>query len=63
VSLAALTADAPVQLAALQEGTPRNAIVACWLRLEKAAGQAGVARHPAETSTEFTARVHGSAGR
>lgn len=60
VSLAALTADAPEQLAALQEGTPRNAIVACWLRLETAAGQAGVARHPAETSTEFTARVLGA---
>jgi hypothetical protein len=60
VSLAALTADAPVQLAVLQEGTPRNAIVACWLRLETAAGQAGVARHPAETSTEFTARVLGA---
>ena len=60
VSLAALTADAPVQLAALQEGTPRNAIVACWLRLETAAGQAGVARHPAETSTEFTTRVLGA---
>ena len=60
VSLAALTADAPVQLGALQEGTPRNAIVACWLRLETAAGQAGVARHPAETSTEFTARVLGA---
>lgn len=60
VSLAALAADAPAQLAALQEGTPRNAIVACWLRLETAAGQAGVARHPAETSTEFTARVLGA---
>lgn len=60
VSLAALRADAPVQLAALQKGTPRNAIVACWLRLETAAGQAGVARHPAETSTEFTARVLGA---
>jgi len=60
VSLAALTADGPAQLAALQEGTSRNAIVACWLRLETAAGQAGVARHPAETSTEFTTRVLGA---
>lgn len=59
VSLA-LANDAPAQLAALEEGTPRNAIVACWLRLEEVAGEAGVPSRPAETSTEFTARVLGA---
>jgi hypothetical protein len=56
----ALANDAPAQLATLEEGSPRNAIVACWLRLEEVAGQAGVPAHPAETSTEFTARVLGA---
>lgn len=45
------------QLAALQGGEPRNAIVACWVALEDAVERAGVARDPAETSTEFTERV------
>ncbi len=43
-----------------RRGSPRNAIVACWLRLEELAGEAGVPAHPTETSTEFTARVLGS---
>ena len=38
----------------------RNAIVACWLRLEEVAGAAGVPSHPTETSTEFTTRVLGA---
>ncbi|MFD1718929.1 DUF4129 domain-containing protein [Georgenia deserti] len=39
------------------EGDPRNAIVACWVALEDAAERAGLARDPAETAGEFTARV------
>lgn len=57
---AALAKDAPTQLATLEEGSPRNAIVACWLRLEEVAAEAGVPRDPAETSTEFTKRVLGA---
>ena len=56
----AVVKDAAAQFAALQEGSPRNAIVACWLRLEEAAAEAGVKRDPAETSAEFTTRVLGS---
>ena len=56
----ALANDAPTQLAALEEGSPRNAIVACWLRLEEVAAVAGVPSDPAETSTEFTTRVLGA---
>lgn len=45
------------QLAAVMAGSPRNAIVACWLALEDAAATAGIPRDPAETSAEFTARA------
>lgn len=34
-----------------------DAIVACWLRLERAAAEAGTARRAAETAGELTARV------
>ncbi len=54
---AAITADADAQRAALQHGSPRNAIVECWLRLETAVVDAGVRRDPADTSTELTMRV------
>lgn len=49
------TADA--RLGLLQEGSPRNAIVACWVDLEESATSAGLPRRPAETSAEFTVRV------
>lgn len=39
------------------EGTPTNAIVACWVDLEHAVGAAGVERQPSETSAELTIRV------
>lgn len=52
-----IAADAAAQRAALRSGTPRNAIVACWLRLEAAVLAAGVTPHPADTSTEFVERV------
>jgi Domain of unknown function (DUF4129) len=56
----ALTKDESAQFATLEEGSPRNAIVACWLRLEEVAGEAGVPSRPTETSTEFTTRVLGA---
>jgi uncharacterized protein DUF4129 len=36
---------------------PRDAVVACWLRLEEGAAAAGVGRLPAQTPTEFTAAL------
>jgi len=54
---ALVDADAEAQRAALLHGSPRNAIVECWLRLESAVASAGVTHDPAETSTEFTFRV------
>jgi hypothetical protein len=52
--------DVDAQLEALAQGSPRNAIVACWLRLEDDVAEAGLPRHVAETSAEFTTRVLGS---
>lgn len=52
-----LRAAADEQLAALEVGDPRNAIVACWHSLERLFEEAGAARQPWETSTEFTVRV------
>ncbi|MCU1358830.1 MAG: hypothetical protein JWN99_119 [Ilumatobacteraceae bacterium] len=49
--------DREAQLQALAHGTPRNAIVACWLRVEEDVASAGWPRHVAETSAEFTSRV------
>jgi hypothetical protein len=54
---AAVAADADEQRAALRRGTPRNAIVECWLRLERAVEEAGFVRRPSDTSTELTERV------
>lgn len=47
------------QLLTLREGDPRNAIVACWMALERACHDSGLPRDRAETSTEFTARALG----
>ena len=52
-----LAAGAPAQRALLAEGSPRNAIVACWHHFEEQAALAGVERRPWETSSEFTLRV------
>ena len=41
----------------LAEGSPRNAIVACWHQFEEQAATAGVRRQTWETSSEFTLRV------
>jgi hypothetical protein len=49
--------DADEQLRRLLEGSPRNAIVACWNRFEDQAERVGVARKDWETSSEFTLRL------
>jgi hypothetical protein len=41
----------------VERGEVREAIVACWLRLEEVVARCGVARRPAETSTELVTRV------
>jgi hypothetical protein len=41
----------------LAQGSPRNAIVECWVRLEKAVQEAGLPPDPAETSEETATRV------
>lgn len=41
----------------ISRGSARNAIVACWVRLEQAVEDAGLRRNPAETASEMTARV------
>lgn len=53
----ALREDAGAQLAAVEQGSPRNGIVACWLRVEEAVAAAGLPRSPWETSAEFTVRI------
>ncbi|GAA4358870.1 DUF4129 domain-containing protein [Angustibacter luteus] len=45
------------QLDALRHGTPRNAIVACWLDLEDAVEASGVSPAPHQTAEELTQRV------
>ncbi|MEJ7630246.1 MAG: DUF4129 domain-containing protein [Nocardioidaceae bacterium] len=50
------------QLSALDQGTPRNAIVACWMSLQAATHRAGLVEEPAETSVEFTLRAMRSLG-
>ncbi|MGH3501201.1 MAG: DUF4129 domain-containing protein [Nocardioidaceae bacterium] len=52
-----LRETAEAQLRALRTGSPRNAIVECWLRLEEAVAEAGLDVPPAETSMELTERV------
>jgi hypothetical protein len=52
----AITEDADALLAALREGSPRNAIVACWIRLEQSVERAGLQVRAGETSTELTIR-------
>ena len=53
----AVVEEADAQRAALLRGAPRNAIVQCWLRLERDVAAAGLPRRPADTSVEFTERV------
>ncbi len=53
----AVAAGASRQRRVLNEGSPRNAIVACWHQFEEQAASVGVRRSPWETSSEFTLRV------
>ena len=39
------------------DADPRRAVIACWLRLESAAAQAGTAREVGDTSTDLVARL------
>jgi hypothetical protein len=57
-----IRADAAAHDALLDEGTPRNAIVAAWHRFEQQGARAGVRRRPSETSSEFTLRMLDAAG-
>ena len=41
----------------LREGSPREAIIATWLDLERLVATAGVPRRPSETSSELVVRV------
>lgn len=44
-------------VAALATGSPRNAVVAAWVALEKAAARAGVVGEPADTATDLVLRM------
>lgn len=46
-------------LAELDEGDPRQAVIACWVRLERAADDAGVPRKPGDTPTDLVLRLLG----
>ncbi len=52
-----LTVDAHAARAALAHGSARNAIVACWMQVERDAAAAGLPRDPSETSAEYSERV------
>jgi hypothetical protein len=39
------------------DADPRRAVIACWLRLEAAAAEAGTARETGDTSTDLVARL------
>jgi hypothetical protein len=57
VADAVVRVDAVAARRALAEGTPRNAIVGCWMQLERDAAEAGLARLESETSAEYVERV------
>ncbi len=52
-----LAVDVDAARRALAGGSPRNAIVACWMQLECDAAAAGLSRDAAETSAEYVERV------
>jgi hypothetical protein len=39
------------------DADPRRAVIACWVRLEKAGAAAGTPREPGDTSTDFMTRL------
>jgi hypothetical protein len=53
----AISRDRAAQLEAVTEGAPRNAIVACWLRLQASVEAAGVPPRRSDTSAEFVQRA------
>ena len=53
----ALSRSARRSLDELQQGSPRNAIVRCWVTLEDAVAEAGLPHDPTLTSEELTAAV------
>ncbi|CUR60232.1 conserved exported hypothetical protein [metagenome] len=55
--VAAMADDARTQARLLEEGEPRNAIVACWHRFEVQAERAGLGRRPSETASELALRM------
>jgi hypothetical protein len=52
-----LLEGASARLEELQSGTPTNAVVACWMRLEDEVTAAGLRRDSSRTSTEVVATV------
>jgi hypothetical protein len=52
-----LTEAVDAGLRRLDEGEPQDAVIACWVLLERAAAKAGTARRPSETPAELAARV------
>ncbi len=55
-----VSVDVESARAALSSGTARNAIVACWMQLERDAADAGMPRLPSDTPTEYVERVIGA---
>lgn len=55
-----LAAAVDEQLTALRQGPPRDAIIACWMRLQAATRVAGMSDDASETAVEFTVRAMGS---
>ncbi|PRZ43459.1 uncharacterized protein DUF4129 [Antricoccus suffuscus] len=55
--LDAVAEDASAHLAALRLGSPREAIIGCWLSLESTMQRVGLKPDKAETSTELVQRV------
>ena len=53
----ALADDEAAERALVERVDVRDAVVACWLRLEEVVARSGVARDPSETSTELATRV------
>lgn len=52
-----LSRQAEAQRALLEQGAPRNGIVACWNEFELAASRVGHARQQWQTSSEFTLEI------
>lgn len=59
---AELAAGVEAGFDALERGSATDAVIACWLHVELAATEVGVAPRATETATEFVDRVLGSYG-